>query len=338
MNSPLTFAATPSHMLEDSIGAFDTTEARRPMRNRREMGLQDGRFNALQELAQHVSQLCAFAVARGIEAEHVVELIRRCKLTWPEGRVGSWPVTIRALGRFEILKNDQPLQAEGKAQRKPMALLKALVALGGADVPEDKLIDIVWAESLDGDGQKVFDVTMHRLRKLLGHDAAVHVSDRRVSLNRELVWVDLWALERQLAAAIPHANATLPDPAQLDSAAAAILELYRGHLLEGEADAAWLLPVRNCLNGRFQRFVIRLGEHWETVGQWSRAAGLYERGVELNPLAETFYCRLMVCLHAQGRRAEAIEVFRRCRQMLSVTLGVKPTETTEAVYRRLFDA
>lgn len=334
MNSPLTFAATPSHLLEDSIGAFDTTEVKRPMRNGREMALQDGRFNALQELAQLVSQLCAFAVARGIEADHVVELIRRC----PEGRVGSWPVSIRALGRFEILKNDQPLQAEGKAQRKPMALLKALVALGGADVPEDKLIDIVWAESLDGDGQKVFDVTMHRLRKLLGHDAAVHVSDRRVSLNREFVWVDLWALERQLAAAIPNTNATLPDAAQLDSAAAAMLDLYRGHLLEGEADAAWLLPVRNCLNGRFQRFVSTLGEHWETTGQWPRAAELYERGVELDPLAETFYCRLMVCLHAQGRRAEAIEVFRRCRQMLSVTLGVKPTETTEAVYRRLFDA
>jgi DNA-binding SARP family transcriptional activator len=33
---------------------------------------------------------------------------------------------------------------------------------------------------------------------------------------------------------------------------------------------------------------------------------------------------------AQGQRAEAIEVFRRCRQMLSVTLGVAPTGETEA--------
>ena len=43
----------------------------------------------------------------------------------------------------------------------------------------------------------------------------------------------------------------------------------------------------------------------------------------------------MICLREQGQRAEACEVFRRCRQILSVTLGVKPAEVTEAVYREL---
>lgn len=250
---------------------------------------------------------------------------------WP------WPVRVRTLGRFELLIDDQPLHAEGKIQRKPMALLKALIVLGGTDVPEARLIDIVWAGSLGGDGRKAFDVTVHRLRKLLGHGAAVQVSDRRVSLNREVVWVDLWALESQLAGAIPGAHESLPDGAQLERVAPAILDLYRGHLLDGEADAAWLLPVRNRLTGRFQRFVIQLGEHWEAAGQWPRAAELYERGVELDPLAESFYCRLMVCLSRQAQRAEAIEVFRRCRQMLSVTLGVKPMPATESVYRGLLD-
>ena len=81
---------------------------------------------------------------------------------------------------------------------------------------------------------------------------------------------------------------------------------------------------------------MQLGDHWETAGELARSAELYERAVELDPLAETFYRRLMVCLREQGRRAETIEVFRRCRQMLSVTLGVKPA--TEAVYRGLIDA
>lgn len=297
-------------------------------------------FNTLQWLAPQMTRLCAFALEHGIETDYVGELIRVRGLRppSPDTQAWPWPIKVRTLGRFDILKNDQPLHAEGKTQRKPMALLKALIALGGADVPENKLIDIVWAESLQGDAQKAFDVTVHRLRKLLGHDDAIQVSDRRVSLNREIVWVDLWALERQLAAAVPVAHASLPDVAQLERAAPAILDLYRGHLLDGEADAAWLLPVRNRLNGRFQRFVIRLGEHWETAGQWARAAELYERAIEIDPLAELFYCRLMVCLREQGRRAEAIEVFRRCRQMLSVTLGVKPTPTTEAVYRDLLDS
>ena len=96
-----------------------------------------------------------------------------------------------------------------------MELLKALIALGGGDVPTDKLIDILWTEPLEGDEQKAFDVTVHRLRKLLGHEKAIQVTDRRVSLNPQIVWVDLWALERKLAPLIPAAHATAPDAAEL---------------------------------------------------------------------------------------------------------------------------
>ncbi len=189
--------------------------------------------------------------------------------------------------------------------------------------------------SLEGDEQKTFDVTLHRLRKLLGNDKAIQVSDRRVSLNREIVWVDLWALERHLTTVIPVERANVPDAAQLERAAPAVMDLYRGHFLHDEPDAAWLLPVRNRLSGRFQRFVMRLGDHWEAAAQWPRAAELFERAVELDPLGEEFYRRWMVCLREQGHRTQAIDVFRRCRQILSVTLGVKPAEATEAVYSGL---
>ena len=63
-----------------------------------------------------------------------------------------------------------------------MELLKALIALGGNEVPAHKFIDILWAEPLEGDEQKAFEITVHRLRKLLGHEKAIQVSDRRVTL------------------------------------------------------------------------------------------------------------------------------------------------------------
>jgi two-component SAPR family response regulator len=147
--------------------------------------------------------------------------------------------------------------------------------------------------------------------------------------------VDVWALERRLAPLIPAVNAALPEISLLESEARQVLNLYRGHFLAGEAEAPWQLVLKNRLSGRFQRFVLRLGEHWESSQLWPRAAELYQRAIELDPLGETFYRRQMVCLQAQGQRAEAIEVFRRCRQTLSVMLGVPPTGETEAVYRQL---
>ena len=290
----------------------------------------------LHGLPERTSRLHTFALEFGIEPDLISELIRlRGMPLLPDARAVPHVLSIYTLGRFEILRDQRPLRFEGKAQLRPLALLKAVIGFGGTDVPKNRLIDVLWADSLEGDVQKALDVTLYRLRKLLGHDRAIQVRDRRVSLNREFVWTDLWALEAQFADLIPAGRAQLPRPEQLEGAAPAVLKLYRGHFLDGEADSSWLLPVRNRLNGRFQRFAMRLGEYWEGMCAWSRAAELYERCIEIDPLAEFFYCRLIVCLREQGRRAEAIETFRRCRQILSVTLGIKPAESTEAVVREL---
>jgi two-component SAPR family response regulator len=277
------------------------------------------------------------ALDHGIEVAYVQDVIKQHGMlpesldteNWP------WPVKIYTLGRFEVLKYGELLRFEGKAQRKPIELAKMLIALGGRDVPANKLIDLLWPEPSASDGQKAFDITMHRLRKLLGCDEALQVTSRSVSLNPQLVWVDVWALERRLAPLIPAVNAALPEIGMLELEATPIMNLYRGHFLPGEIEEPWQIGLKNRLSGRFHRFVLRLGEHWESRQLWPRAAELYQRAIELDPLGETFYRRQMVCLHAQGQRAEAIEVFRRCRQTLSVILGVPPTGETEAVYRQL---
>lgn len=46
----------------------------------------------------------------------------------------------------------------------------------------------------------------------------------------------------------------------------------------------------------------------------------------------------MVCLFAQGHRAEAMEVYRRCRRHLSILLGIPPAAATDSIYRSLVDS
>lgn len=283
-----------------------------------------------------MARLCRFALEHDIEAEYVRMLIERRELSpdapfekWP------WPVKIYTLGRFEVHANGEALRFDGKVQRKPMELIKVLAASGGREVAADALIDTLWPEPSQGDGRKALDITVHRLRKLLASDDAVQVFDRQVALNPRKVWVDAWALERLLA----PPNVTSPTaevPIELlEEAAPQVLNLFRGQFLAGERDRPWQVPIRNRLAGRLQRFALRLGEHWESRQQWRRAIDLYQRVVELDPLAELFYRRQMICLEAQGRRAEAVEVYRRCRQTFSLLLGVAPNGETDAVYRRL---
>ena len=301
-----------------------------------------GHQSPLQKFVVDLAKRCRLsdssvvALGRDVEVEYLRLLVLQLlPNVCPALECWRWPIRLYTLGHFEVCNDYDAPRHERKGQRRPLTLAKALVALGGRDVPADKLIDILWPQPGEGDGQKAFDITVHRLRKLLGSDKAVQVTDRRATLNPKIVWVDVWVLERTLAPLIEAVNAPEPEIGLLEAAAPQVLNLYRGHFLASEPEEAWQIPIRNRLAGRFQRFALRLGEHWESRHLWRRALDLYARAVELDPMAESFYRRQMVCLHAQGQRAEAIEVFRRCRHMLSVTFGITPTSETEAVYRQL---
>lgn len=281
-----------------------------------------------------VAPLVSEAIEHGIHVGYCRDLVTTHRLVpqKPDLEHWPWPVRIRTLGRFEVQVDGKPLRFEGKAQRKPLELLKILIAAGDSPVSIERLVDLLWVHPDDG-GRKAFDITTHRLRKLLGLDAAVEVVDRHASLSSRFVWVDAWALDRILQP-LDSVDGQVP-PERLEADAPRVLSLFTGAFLDGDAEAPWQLVARHRMTNRFQRFALQLGSELERRGQWERACDLYQRVVELDPLAEVFYRRQMVCLREQDRRAEAIDVFRRCRHLLSITLGVVPAKETERLYREL---
>jgi DNA-binding SARP family transcriptional activator len=111
--------------------------------------------------------------------------------------------------------------------------------------------------------------------------------------------------------------------------------LYQGHFLQREADEPWLLPYRERLRSRFHRLVLAHGGWLQAAGQWESAGQVYEHAIEVDNLAEILYRRLMVCLMQRGELAEALRVYRRCRELLAIVLGVKPSSETEAIRRQI---
>jgi two-component SAPR family response regulator len=77
------------------------------------------------------------------------------------------------------------------------------------------------------------------------------------------------------------------------------------------------------------------GRHLENGGQWGKALVCYQKGLEVDDLAEELYRRLMVCHRQLGQVAEALAVYHRCRRKLSAVLRVNPSPETEAVFRSL---
>lgn len=277
------------------------------------------------------SQLYERALALGINTDHVRQLVRRRRLEpsqpatapddWP------WPVRIYTLGRFEILCDNEPLRSSRKAQHKPLELIKILCAFGGHAIHQDRITEALWPDAEGDAAEQALGTTLHRLRKLLQHEGAVRLEDRQLSLDFRYVWVDALAFDR-----IAH-HPNRVDRFFLQCA----LNRYRGHFLEGDS-ASWALAFRERLRSHFLKMSERLGAFLEQEGDWSAAIDCYHRVIEIEPVAESFYRRLMTC-HAQlGQRAEALSVFQRCRQTLLTYLGVSPTKETQTLYQRLIES
>ena len=119
------------------------------------------------------------------------------------------------------------------------------------------------------------------------------------------------------------------------SPAARALALWQGDFLAGEDELADVVLARQRLQTRFTRQMLALGGRLEAIGEHAQAASLYGRIAEHQPLAEDVARRLIACLLTLGQRAEAYEAFRRCRQQLSVVLGIRPAPETEALVASL---
>jgi DNA-binding SARP family transcriptional activator len=270
-----------------------------------------------------VSKLAALALAHGVEVEYVRTLVRMRGLPAPSLDLAGWPwpLSIRTFGAFELRRHGEPVVSKGKAQKKPLELMKALIAHGARRVDAALLTGFLWPEAEGDDAKTSFDSTLYRLRKLVDVDGAIVLSEGKLSLDPASVWVDALALD-----------ALLDDDTV---AATRALALARGDFLADEPASAWVVRARDRLKSRLLRAVIAEAETCEASGDYAGARTLYEAVLERDNLAEAVYRRLMVCQRELGDAAGAMLTYRRCRELLSIVLGRTPAAETEAIRRSL---
>ncbi len=286
---------------------------------------------------QMMSFLYIKALEEDIETRYVKELIKTCNIipeqpplhieSWP------WPLKIYTLGQFKIELEGKPMMFSGKVQKKPLDLLKALIAFGGKDVSETQLADVLWPDAEGDAGYRAFITTLQRLRHLLDHKDAVQLQGGRVSLNPRFCWVDAWAFEDiSRKAELAWMEGESSEAIRLTEKA---MDLYGGLFLENNFEEGVTASLRESLQTRFLKSMKKMASHYAAAGEWEKAAECYLRGLESDNLNEEFYRSLMVCYVNSGRKADALRLFDRCRKTLEASLGIGPSLETEAVLRGL---
>jgi LuxR family maltose regulon positive regulatory protein len=316
-------SAKTDELLEFVVSSMEQVMARH--RQSRDHGF----FTRFPLLAADIAALC---IRRQIEVLHFRDIIKRQRLRQADRSVADWPwpIAIRSFGRFSVSGAGTLHAPSGKAQQRPLQLLKALLIAGHAGRPQNQLATQLWPEA--DDPKAAMHITLHRLRKIVGTDEAVRAENGVISLDSRLVWTDMEALSH-LCSDIGRLL-RVATGGQMRSFGKELLALYAGPFLDGD-DASWILPVRDEVRSMFLNAADRLGLRLEETGLMSDANDLYLRSLAAEPFAEVLYQGLMRCANACGDTAGAYSAYRQCREGLAAAFGRKPSAATDRLAARL---
>ncbi len=285
-----------------------------------------------------MAKLCVKALENGIENEYVKGLIRSRSLVpeTPPINLPEWPYRLKicALGRFAIVKDDKPMEFSGKTPRKPLTMLKTLIAYGDKGVNEHRLADMIWPDAEGDAAQNAFYVTLKRLRELIGIEGAVNFQDGRVTINACLCWIDAWDFERMVAK-IDNEQIDVwnnETPIETIKLAESAINIYNGHFLGDDIKNVRLSTFAEGLRSKFINCVNNLGYYFEQGEDFKSAIRCYQNGVRADTTQELFYQRLMVCYQRMGRNAIAIDTYEQCKKVIKTALGANVSKETMDIY------
>jgi DNA-binding SARP family transcriptional activator len=234
-------------------------------------------------------------------------------------------VEVRLLGQPRVLVEGRPVAAF--ASPRLLSLLAFLVFHRQAPVRRQRVAFLFWPDSTESQAHTNLRQALHNLRRALPEpDLFLRVDGTEVQWRADApARIDVVEFEDAAGTAD-----RVGDRAILERAAS----LYTGDLLPGWYED-WIEPERNRLRQTEVRMLESLSDLCER--QRDAAAGIRytQQLIELDPLHEASYRRLMR-LHVQfGERPRALRTYHACVSVLERELGVAPAAATSELYEAL---
>ena len=235
----------------------------------------------------------------------------------------------------------EPVAKEEWRSRGPaIALLKLLICRNNRRISRDIILDTLWPEAEAEKAMKSLDVAASVLRSVLNANqeksllTTIHtgnVSIIKLSHQQEL-WVDADAFDSYLAQA-NRAETQGENPLPFLEAAQ---ELIKGEFLEDDVYEEWTQTRRHTIDAARHRLLHRLTNIYIQRNLYDQAESLLQSSLIENPTNEDALCQLMSILAQQGRRKEAINLYKKTVRFLQEEQQKKPSQGTRELAERIY--
>ena len=213
------------------------------------------------------------------------------------------------------------LPEEWDNRSSTMLLLKVLLCREQRRAAREDLISTIWTDRAVINTDHAFDSAASILRRRVlqvsnGESLllTIHTS-KGISFKlaaQPFLWIDADALLAFSAQSLRVTSRGQNPLALLEKAHA----LARGEFLEDDLTYAWTQRRRHTVNGVRRRILYKLVELYLKEKRVWQAEELLYAFLEENPTDEDALCRLMILLVEQGRRQEALQLYRYTADVL----------------------
>jgi SARP family transcriptional regulator, regulator of embCAB operon len=244
-------------------------------------------------------------------------------------------------GEVQVENGDRLLRESQLGGPQGRFVLAFLVTERKRAVTQAELADALWPESLPASWALALSAIVSRLRSRLASIGLPrsHVIGNAFGCYQFTSPIQAWVDVEAALAGVDVAEGAIAagDPGAAYGPSLIATTILRRPFLAGH-DGRWVDDRRAMLASSLVRAldcrVEALAAHHELELALTHA----REAVRLEPYRESGYRRLMRMLTANGDRAEAIRVYKQCRDLLDKELGVAPSSETEALYKEIGSA
>jgi len=236
----------------------------------------------------------------------------------------------RVLGPICALVDGRPLKLGGPRQRMVLAVL---LSRANHTIPQDTLIDAVWAGEPPEAAKATVQGYIHALRRELGADQIIRDgAGYRIEVSENtydaLRFEHLVEIGRGMLQTRPAESAALLKQGLAMWFGTPYGGLESNPLLLSESSRLELLRL-SAVESRVEA-ALAIGDHAGVVVE-------LETLVRDHPFRERFRAQQMLALYRCGRQAEALRAFQRARIFLGDELGIEPSTELRELEQRILE-
>ena len=245
---------------------------------------------------------------------------------------------IHLLGQMCLEVGDEVVPASALPGRQGRIAF-AYLALARHPTSRDEVAEVVWPDELPKSWERDLSAIVSKLKALLSRVGLPDAIHSALGCYELVLPPDAEIDVESARTHIEDAESSLrrQDAAGAWGAASAAFNLATRPFLPGER-GEWVESNRDALTKLAVRAADALVVTESSRARWSEAAQYAEEAIARAPYRESGYAALVDVHIGAGNRAEALRVYERARSLLVEELGVPPSASLEAAYRRALAA